>query len=153
MATSLDPDFNPWQELQPYAQKMIAQSIRGGPVDSSVLNSTLLQSLMSGNGTQTLAELGRVLLERAVKLPQRLDNALTQIERGELKIQVEPAPAYRRQLQRIEAQGRRTTRAVMFAGFLIAATLFYTSGEIALGAAGFGLAAVTFLSLIVANGE
>jgi hypothetical protein len=153
MATSLDPDFNPWQELQPYAQKMIAQSIRGGPVDSSALNSTLLQSLMSGNGTQTLAELGRVLLERAVKLPQRLDNVLTQIERGELRVQVEPAAAYRRQLQRIEGQGRRTTRAVIFAGLLISATLLYTSGEVALGAAGFALAGVTFLSLVFGNGE
>ncbi len=153
MATSLDPDFNPWQELQPYAQQMIAQSIRGGPVDSSALNSTLLQSLMSGNGTQTLVELVRVLLERAVRLPQRLDNVLTQIERGELNVQVEPTVAYRRQLQRIEAQGRRTTRAAIFAGLLISATLLYTSGDIALAAVGFTLAGVTFLFLFVGGSE
>jgi predicted unusual protein kinase regulating ubiquinone biosynthesis (AarF/ABC1/UbiB family) len=153
MATSLDPDFNPWQELQPYAQKMIAQSIRGGPMDNNLLNSTLVQSLMSANGTQTLAELGRIMLERAVRLPQRLDTVLSQIERGELNVQVEPTADYRRQLQRIEAQGRRTTRAVIFAGLLISATLLYTSGEVAWAAAGFALAGVTFLLLVFGGGE
>jgi predicted unusual protein kinase regulating ubiquinone biosynthesis (AarF/ABC1/UbiB family) len=153
MATSLDPAFNPWQELQPYAQKMFAQSIVGGPVDGNLVNSALVQSLMSGNGAQTLAELGRVLLVRTVGLPQRLDNVLTQVERGELNVQVEPAAAYRRQLQRIEAQERRTTRAVIFVGFLIAATLFYTNDAIALAAAGYALAGVALLSLIFSSGD
>ncbi len=153
MATSLDPHFNPWQELQPYAQKMIAQSLRGGPIDSSVLNSTLVQSLMNGNGTQTLAELGRILLDRAVRLPQRLDSVLSQIERGELTVRAEPTAAYRRQLGRIEAQGRRTTRAVLFGSLLIVATLFYTSGDLALAAGAYVASGLALLWMLFANGD
>jgi len=152
MATSLDPDFNPWQELQPYAQKMIAQSVRSG-IDVGILNSPLLQSLVDGDGSQTLSELARVFFEYVVRLPQRLDNALTQIERGELTVRAEPSPVHRQQLQRIEAQGRRTTRAVIFGSLLISATLLYTGGETTLALIGFGLAGLALLFLILGGGE
>jgi predicted unusual protein kinase regulating ubiquinone biosynthesis (AarF/ABC1/UbiB family) len=156
MATSLDPDFNPWQELQPYAQKMIQRSLRGnaiGTIDSRLLNSNILQSLMTGNGAQTLAEVGRAFLDRTVRLPQRMNDVLAQIERGELTVRAAPTAAYQRQLKRIEAQGRRTTRAVIFGSLLIASTLFYTSGEAALAAVGYVLSGVAFLAFIFTNGE
>jgi predicted unusual protein kinase regulating ubiquinone biosynthesis (AarF/ABC1/UbiB family) len=151
MATSLDPDFNPWQELQPYAQKMITGSLTGNlgrDIDSSLFGAPVMQSLFSGNGAQALLEVARVALNRTVRLPQRLDSVLTQAESGQLTVRVAPTPMYRNQLQRIEAQGRRTTRAVLFGSLLIAATLFYTGGEVALAAVGYGLAGIAFLTLL-----
>jgi predicted unusual protein kinase regulating ubiquinone biosynthesis (AarF/ABC1/UbiB family) len=150
MATSLDPNFNPWSELAPYAQKMLAQTLREGSASgqgTDALGLPILQSLFSGNAPQTLLELGRMFLNRAVTVPQQLDNVLTQLDRGDLKVMVTPTPTYRKQLQRVEAQGKRTTRATLFAAFLISSTLLYTSGNFALAALGFATSGVMLLSL------
>lgn len=131
MATSLDPDFNPWQELQPYAQKMIARSMNGsGPaLAGESIGLPILQSLFTGNAAQTLAEVGRLFLNRAISLPQQADNVLSKADRGELTLRVTPSPTYRKQLQRIEAQGRRTVQAVVSGSLLVSATLLYTHGD------------------------
>ncbi len=150
MATSLDPDFNPWQELQPYAQKMITRSL-GSDIDGSLFGAPVMQSLFNSNGAQALLEVARVMLNRTVRLPQRLDSMLTQVESGQLTVRVAPTAMYRKQLQRIEAQGRRTTRAVLFGSLLIVATLFYTGGNIALAAVGYGLSGVALLAMFTSE--
>jgi predicted unusual protein kinase regulating ubiquinone biosynthesis (AarF/ABC1/UbiB family) len=156
MATSLDPDFNPWEELQPYAQKMIRQSLSGNlgqQLDSNLFGAPVMQSLSNGNSTQALMEAGKLLLNRTVRLPQRLDSVLTQVERGELTVKVTPTAAYRKQLQRLEAQGLRTMRAVIFGSLLIVATLFYTNGDVAFAAVGYGMAGLALLWTVFGNGE
>ena len=149
MATSLDPAFNPWSELQPYAQKMIAQSITGGSamgVDG-VVGLPIIQSLFNGNAGQTLLEVGRMFIQRAVTLPQQVDRVMGQLDRGELTVKVTPTATYRKQLQKIESQGRRTTRAVIFAGLLMSSTLLYTHGDVAVAVAGYVLSAVALLGV------
>jgi predicted unusual protein kinase regulating ubiquinone biosynthesis (AarF/ABC1/UbiB family) len=156
MATSLDPDFNPWEELQPYAQKMIRQSLSGSvgeQIDSNLFGAPIVQSLFNGNGAQALVEAGKVLLNRTVRLPQRLDSMLMQVERGEISVRVTPTAAYRRQLQRLEAQERRTMRAVISGSLLIVATLFYTNGDVALAIVSYGLAGLALLWTVLGGGE
>jgi predicted unusual protein kinase regulating ubiquinone biosynthesis (AarF/ABC1/UbiB family) len=159
MATSLDPNFNPWQELQPYAQKMITQgltSVNGngkGPLDTNLLGAPLLTSLFNGDGAGALLEIGRVLTNRAVLLPQKFESVLTQADKGELVVRVTPTATYRKQLGRIEAQGARSTRATIFGAFLICATLLYTHGDTALAVGGFVVAGVLLLSLVIGGGE
>ncbi len=154
MATSLDPHFNPWSELAPYAQRMMTDTLRTGSVGGlggEVIGLPFIQSFFSGNALQVLLEAGRMLVNRAVTVPQQLDNVLTQLDRGDLSVKVTPTTAYRKQLQRIESQGKRTTRATLFAGLLISSTLFYTHGDAALAAIGFIASAVAFLSILWAG--
>ncbi len=150
MATSLDPHFNPWSELAPYAQRMMTDTLRGGAVGGAgnALGLPLIQSLFNGNAPQVLLETGRMLLNRAITVPQQLDNVLTQLDRGELTVKVAPTPTYRKQMQRIEAQSKRNTRATLFAGLLISSTLFYTHGDSALAVVGFIASGISFLSIM-----
>lgn len=152
MATSLDPDFNPWQELQPYAQKMMAQSLREGAAGGAVepvLGLPIIQSLFNGNAQQVLIEVGKLFVNRAVTVPQQFDSVLGQLDRGELTVRVAPTPTYRKQLQRIEAQERRTTRAVIFGALLVSATLLYTGGALLPATVGYILAGVTLLTVLM----
>lgn len=151
MATSIDPTFNPWQELFPYAQKLMGQTLREGAAAgefTDVLGMPILQSLFNGNAPKMLLEVGRAFLNRAVTMPQQLDRVLTQLDKGDLTVRVVPAPAYRKQLQRIETQSRRTTRATLFGALLISSTLLYTADHLGLSVIGFGLSGILLLSII-----
>jgi hypothetical protein len=81
-------------------------------------------------------------------MPQQLDRVLTQLDKGDLTVRVVPAPAYRKQLQRIETQSRRTTRATLFGALLISSTLLYTADHLGLSVIGFGLSGILLLSII-----
>ncbi|MBL8152732.1 MAG: AarF/ABC1/UbiB kinase family protein [Anaerolineae bacterium] len=151
MATSLDPNFNPWQELGPYAQKMIARTLREGSAGGAFtdpLGLPIIQSLFNGNALQTLAEIGRVFINRTVTVPQQVDAVLGQLERGDLTVRVTPTPTYRKQLQRIETQGRRGTRATVFAALLISATLLYTNGDMTMAVIGYVVSGGLLLTLL-----
>lgn len=154
MATSLDPNFNPWSELAPYAQRMMTDTLRTGSVgglSGEVMGLPMIQGLFNGNAPQVILQAGRMLLNRAITVPQQLDNVLTQLDRGELTVKVSPTPTYRKQMQRIEAQGKRTTRATLFAGLLISSTLFYTNGDATIAVIGFIATGITFLSILWAG--
>jgi predicted unusual protein kinase regulating ubiquinone biosynthesis (AarF/ABC1/UbiB family) len=146
LCTSLDPSFNPWSEIQPFTQKLVAN--RNGGVElpiGGILGSPVLQSLFSGNGAKALVNVGQTLLGRA----SSANDIFHRIERGELKLKVEPSSSFQRQLVRIEGQGRRTTRAVVFGSLLIASTIFYVNGEIAPAAIGYVMSGLAFLSTVL----
>jgi predicted unusual protein kinase regulating ubiquinone biosynthesis (AarF/ABC1/UbiB family) len=152
LATSLDPHFNPWHELQPYAQKLLAQGLGSSPngtvstlSDVNVFGFPLLQTLFSGNGAAALTEISSSLLKNT--LPARATTMLERMERGELRVQTTPDASYRKLLTRLEAQSRRTTQAIMFGSLLITATLFYTHGDGVLAALGYGLSGIVLWSL------
>jgi predicted unusual protein kinase regulating ubiquinone biosynthesis (AarF/ABC1/UbiB family) len=150
LATSLDPHFNPWSELQPYAQKLLTGSLNGNGKpstlpDVNIFGFPLLQTLFSGNGSGALMELGNALLGKT--LPGRANNLLERIERGELHVRTSPDATYQKLLNRLEAQSRRTTQAVMFGSLLITSTMFYMHGDGLIAAAGYVFTAVSLWSL------
>jgi predicted unusual protein kinase regulating ubiquinone biosynthesis (AarF/ABC1/UbiB family) len=150
LATSLDPSFNPWDELQPYAQKLLTGSLNGsGPnpnlPDVNIFGFPLLQTLFSGNGAAALTEVGSALMGKT--LPVRANNLLERMERGELRVQSSPDAAYKKLLVRLEAQSRRTTQAVMFGSLLITSTLFYMHGDGVIAAIGYVFSSVALWSL------
>jgi predicted unusual protein kinase regulating ubiquinone biosynthesis (AarF/ABC1/UbiB family) len=154
MATSLDPHFNPWEEIQPYAQKLLAISLTNGhkpQTGGDLFTLPTLESLFNGNGAQVLAEMGKTLLSRAITFPQQVDNVLDRADRGELTLRVTPTTTFRKHLNRIEAQGRRTTRAVIFGSLLVSSTLLYTNGDVLPAAIGYLFSGITLLSLLVAG--
>lgn len=123
MCSGLDPNFNFWIILAPYAQKLVESE--------------------NGNRWQmVLDELG-IWVQKLVALPARADALMNRLEQGKLEVRV---PALSQELQRLERSQRRTTLAVVFAAFLLGGVQFYLGGMTLL-AAGFGGAAVLFLIL------
>jgi hypothetical protein len=99
MATSLDPDFDPWAATLPFAQRMAGEE---GLWDWR-------------KWLGEAAELGRL----AVRLPARMDRFLSQAERGELVTQFSLAPDSAKALRRIERSVDRLTWGVISVGLLI----------------------------------
>jgi predicted unusual protein kinase regulating ubiquinone biosynthesis (AarF/ABC1/UbiB family) len=146
IATSLDPNFNPWSEIQPYAQKLITRKLseNGDNPLAGIFGSTVLQGLLGSGGAKTLLNIGQSIFGGAAA---NSGDVLARAERGDLTFRVDPSPEYQRQLNRIEAQGRRTTRAVLLGAGMITGTLFYTNGDVVPAVIGYVFAAVMLVGL------
>ena len=143
MSTSLDENYNPWQELQKHWQGLIKNGIASTSGDS-----VSLESMLTQQGTQALLNLGQTLVQRAVNPAAAL---VSRIESGSMTFHVEQSTQVQRQMARIEGQMRRTTRAVLSGSVLISATLLYVNGEMVLAAGAAVLAGVGFLSMVLGN--
>ncbi len=104
MCSGLDPHFNVWGEVTPYAAKLISQE-------------------GTSNWRTWLDEAGKIL-QILIALPGRTERVLTQIERGELSVQV---PQLNRQVMFIEKSLNRLAGGVIFCGLLIAGAVLYPS--------------------------
>ncbi|HLV36599.1 MAG TPA: AarF/UbiB family protein [Spirillospora sp.] len=141
MATSLDPDYNIWQEMQRFWNVVMHDSVvsAGG-------NAGSLENMMSRQGAQALVQIGQTLIRRAVNPAGEI---MERIESGDLRFQVEQTPAMQRQMTRIEVQERRTTRAVLAGSILVCATLLYINDHPLLSAIAFSIAGLWFLSILM----
>ncbi|MBL8132773.1 MAG: AarF/ABC1/UbiB kinase family protein [Anaerolineae bacterium] len=150
LATHLDSNFNPWSEMQPYTARLIAMrspSTSGEPdLLSTLFGSTVLQGLFNNTGAKALMNIGQAILGGLAPSGDARE-IVTKLERGDLKVRIEPTTTFQRQFARIEAQERRTTRAVLFGSGLIAAAILYTGGETTLAAISFGFAALMVAAL------
>lgn len=127
MCTALDPNFNPWEPMAGYAQKLIVQEAKQS-------SEWLLQELLS---------VGQV----ALSLPRQAQDMINQLQQGKLSVQVAPTEGLARDIRRLEAAVVGVTRALIFIGFLGTATWLFTSGQELPGKIGYGLAAIAWLSL------
>ena len=145
ISTSLDPAFNPWSEIQPYAQKVVAKKLseNGDTALAGIFGSSVLQSVLSSGGAKTLLNIGQSLFGGS----SSSSDVLARAERGDLTFRVDPSPEYQRQLNRIEVQGRRTTRAVLLGTGMITATLFYVNGDVVPAVIGYVFSAVMLVGL------
>jgi len=100
MCSSLDPDFNIWNAVEPYSAQLLRSE--GG---------NLLQTVVKQAGT-----IGGVL----ARLPQRLDNLITRVEEGAVSVQT---PRLDRRLSSLERSVRRAISAILFTGLLIGGIL------------------------------
>ncbi|MBE2271603.1 MAG: AarF/ABC1/UbiB kinase family protein, partial [Anaerolinea sp.] len=146
LCTSLDPSFNPWSEMQPYTQKLITGRYGSPGGEQPLFGSPILQSLFGGNGGSALLGIGQTLIGRA--LAPQSSTVLARLESGELKLRVEAASGLQQQLTRIEGQGKKTSRAVIFGAFMVTSTLFYVNGDIALAVIGYVVSGVSFVVLM-----
>jgi predicted unusual protein kinase regulating ubiquinone biosynthesis (AarF/ABC1/UbiB family) len=96
MCSSLDPAFNIWDAVEPYAGQLIRQE--GGNV-------------VQAFGKQAVSVAGTV-----ARLPQRLDDLTTRIEEGRVSVQ---SPRLERRLASLERTGRRIISTVLFAALFI----------------------------------
>lgn len=106
ICTGLNPDFNLWERLAPYATKLIADEA-------------------GSNWKVWLDELGNVLKE-VIALPSQAGRVLAKMDRGGLEVQ---APGVSRQVAALEKAVDRLTVSVVFAALLIAAVLLLQAGQ------------------------
>ena len=117
MCSGLDPKFNIWESVSPYANKLI--EAEGGGKWKLILDEVL-------NVLKVLAA-----------LPVKTDALISRIEQGRLEVRT---PSLTREVERLTRGQRKTVGAVVFAAFLLAGVQLYVAGDVTI-AAGFAAAA------------
>jgi len=107
MCTGLDPDFNLWGQISPYARKLIEQEATKG-IDN------------------WLEEFGS-LLQNLIALPSQASRLFSQVERGDLIVQ---SPQVVREVHSLTRSVDTLTGSIVFLGFLLSGVLLYNAGNI-----------------------
>jgi len=112
MCTGLNPDFNVWEGLAPFASKIIREE--------SVQGWDFWRGEIVDWVTAT------------VDLPRRLDVTLKMIERGEMAVDT---PILNQQAARLEVTGRRLIFSIIFSVLFISGVQLYLAEELIFGIA------------------
>ncbi|TWX35603.1 AarF/ABC1/UbiB kinase family protein [Frigoribacterium sp. ACAM 257] len=107
VASALDPVFNLWDSVEPYAARLVRDE--------------------RGNAVQDVARRAADAVGVAARLPGRLDHLVGRLEDGTLEV---GSPRIERQLGRIERTARRVLAAVLFGGLLIAGAVLRADGDV-----------------------
>ncbi len=125
MCTGIDPAFDPWRAMEPYAERLIQDE--------------------QANTLDTVIEVAEEFARATVRLPGQLSDMLRRIDRGDITFKAAPNRTFQRQVNRIEIYAARGVMAVLSAGFTISAAILRTNGDplagwsFLVGAAFFGL--------------
>ncbi|GAA2459350.1 ABC1 kinase family protein [Agromyces soli] len=121
MCSGLDPEFNVWDAVEPYATQLLREE--GGGMARG-----LLDQAMSSAGILW-------------GMPQRLDSVVTKVEQGRLSFDTS---RLERRLDRLEGVARRVVSAVLFAALLIGGAVIVAPNP----ALGWTLVALSVLPLL-----
>ncbi len=102
LTSQLNPDMNPWYQIERYGRKIIAREEMGQFGREAVLQ----------------------WLRRLAEYPGRLDRTLTAIEQGRLRVQSSPDRATQRRLERLEKQMTRLQLVILGAAGMISGVLY-----------------------------
>lgn len=105
ICTGLNPDFNVWERVMPYAQRILEHE--------SKEPSAWLKEAAS-------------LVQALITLPRRTDGLLQRIEQGRFEVKVYGLKEHYSQLER---RLHRVAGAIIFAAFMLSATQLYLSGH------------------------
>jgi predicted unusual protein kinase regulating ubiquinone biosynthesis (AarF/ABC1/UbiB family) len=122
MCAGLDPSFNAWERIAPFAQELLAE-------DRQPAAHTWLKELAT-------------LVRAALSVPRQADRALARIERGDLQVQM---PQLTEQVARLDLTLRRLLAAVLFTGLLLGGLQLDQAGH---GVYARGLFAAAVLALV-----
>jgi len=106
MCTGLDPAFNLWNHLVPFAKKLIAQEAKP---TSEIL----------------LAE-AEALVRSLISVPRKMDTMLSKMERGDIAVR---APEVSRQVEHLEQAIHRVAGSIVFAALLLAGIQLSLAGQ------------------------
>lgn len=126
MCTGLNPDFNLFISLTPFAQTLLAEETSGEGLDFWL---------------DQLTDWGR----RLIALPARLDTALTRLEKGELVVVTRSSPEQQQQARRLNAALNRLAGGLVFAALAVTGALLYVNGQPSAALAGWALAGATLV--------
>jgi predicted unusual protein kinase regulating ubiquinone biosynthesis (AarF/ABC1/UbiB family) len=128
MCTGLDPDFNLWNQIAPYARKLIEQEATKG-LD------------------YWFEQIGEVL-QTLLAIPSQTSRVLAQTEAGALVVQV---PQVGRDVRALTRSVDRLTTGVVFASLLLGGVFLYNAGNIKLGVGMLGFAGLVLLWILLAR--
>jgi predicted unusual protein kinase regulating ubiquinone biosynthesis (AarF/ABC1/UbiB family) len=128
MCTGLDPDFNLWSQLAPFARKLVEEETSSG-LD------------------YWLDELGN-MLQILLALPGQASRTLAQIESGELVVQ---SPQIGREVHALTRSVDRLTGGVLFAALLIGGIMLVNAGNHPFGGGLLGASGLTLLWVLFGN--
>ena len=122
----MDPAFNVWESIRPYAEDLI-------------------KSEVSGNLDVWLKEIER-LVRSLLSVPRRMEKAFDLLEAGNLKVQV---PELEQHLVGIEKNLQRLTAAIVFAALILGGVQLTQSGQTPAGLVMMGAALICLIFLIL----
>ncbi len=125
MCTGLDPNFNLWNQLAPYAQKLLEQEASRGLQD-------------------WLDELGK-MLQALLALPSQLGRIAAQVEGEGLLVR---SPQTDQELRALTRSVDRLTAGVILAALLIGGVILYNAGNIPFAQGMIGVSLAGFLWLL-----
>ncbi len=128
MCTGLDPDFNLWSQISPYARKLIEQEATKGI-------------------GEWLEELGS-LLQNLIALPSQASRVFSQAERGDLVVQ---SPQVAREVRALTRSVDRLTGGIIFLGLMLGGVSFFNSGNILFAQGMFAGALIVLFWMIFAR--
>lgn len=124
MCTGLDPNFNLWEQLSPYAGKLVQEEA------SSAFN---LDNILKQVGD---------VVQAFIALPSQASRLLAQMESGGLVVQ---SPQVTREVRTLGRSVDRLTGGVVFAAFLVSGVMLLNSGNAQFGGGLLGAAGATLL--------
>jgi len=130
MCTGLNPDFNLFIGLAPFAQTLLSEE-----TSDQGLEFWLNEAI----------EIGRKL----IALPARIDGALSRIERGEFTVISKPSPEQKQQTQLIASALNRLTGGVIVAALIIGGTLLYVNEDWRLGSGAWGVGLIVLVWMMI----
>lgn len=107
MSTNLDPNFDPWSETIPFAERLARDEI--------------------GSNWRDWLQEAIALGQLALRLPAQTERILTTLERGDITVQTALAPNTRKQVQRLEQSLNRLTYVVLAMGLLLTGGNLYAN--------------------------
>ena len=116
LTAKLAPDFDLWTEAQPVVQRLIETEIENNRQD----------------WTQKLQEYGLIL----ARLPKRLDDVLTQAQRGQLTVVNKPSAEQRRAQLQLRTALARLTWVIAASALLVGGILWRVGDQMAAAPAG-----------------
>ena len=105
LSTHLDPEFDPWAETIPFAQRLAAEELR--------------------RDWRGLLREGAAQLQTLLALPRRVDAVLSRAERGTLVVQAALTPEDRKLVRRLERSIHRLAWTVIAAALLVAGVMVH----------------------------
>jgi predicted unusual protein kinase regulating ubiquinone biosynthesis (AarF/ABC1/UbiB family) len=131
MCTGLDPNFNMWEEIAPYAQQLVAEEVGSN-----------WEAWLDGIGD---------LVKELLALPAQTSRLLTRLERGGFNVNI---PQVNRHISYLEAALNRLAGALIFAVLLLSGVLLRNGGDILLGEIFWGLSLLALLwTIFIAKGH
>ena len=127
MCTGLDPNFNLWEQLTPYARKLVEEET------SSAFS---LDNILKQAGD---------ILQAFIALPSQASRVLAQMESGGLVVQT---PQVTREIRSLGLSVDHLTSGIIFAAFLVSGVMLVNNGHGQLGAGLLGAAGATFVWIL-----
>ena len=128
MCTGLDPDFNLWLQLAPYARKLVEEETSSG-------------------FDYWLDELGE-MLQVLLAIPGQTSRVLTQVESNGLVVQ---SPQVSREVRSLSRSVNRLTGSIIFAALLIGGVMLVNAGNTTYGGGFLGASGLALLWVLFGN--